>query len=154
MPQRLPCCASFRPASLICIKRAFSPVDSVVPVVCGRSRGAVPAQEGIMRTSVPGLDGHRRICMGMLVAAAASLLPAMGLAADVALSIRLDAEFVELVRGMRRAEGLDPPDPSADQRLALLLQRLREAPLDADPAPPAFASSLAVVHDRICVRRS
>ncbi|ODU32135.1 MAG: hypothetical protein BGP24_03795 [Lysobacterales bacterium 69-70] len=92
--------------------------------------------------------------MGMLVAAAASLLPAMGLAADVALSIRLDAEFVELVRGMRRAEGLDPPDPSADQRLALLLQRLREAPLDADPAPQAFASNLAVVHDRICVRRS
>ena len=105
-----------------------------------------------MRTSVPGFDSGRRICTGMLVAAA-SLLPATGVAADVALSIRLDAEFVELVRGMRRAEGRDPPDASADRRLALLLQRLRKAPDAADPAPPALASNLAVVQDRICVRR-
>lgn len=106
-----------------------------------------------MRTSVPGSDNRRRTGMGLLVAAAA-LLPAAGLAADVALAIRLDAEFVELVRGMRRADGLDPPDQAADRRLALLLQRLRETRPDADPAPPAFASSHAVVHDRICVRRS
>lgn len=105
-----------------------------------------------MRTSVPGFDSGRRICTGMLVAAA-SLLPAAGMAADVALSIRLDAEFVELVRGMRRAEGRDPPDASADRRLALLLQRLHESPPDAaDPAPPAVASNLAAVQDRICVR--
>lgn len=47
-------------------------------------------------------------------------------AADVAVSIHLDADSVEIIRGMRRANGIDPPDRAADQRVANILTRARD----------------------------
>ncbi|WP_313915257.1 hypothetical protein [Tahibacter sp.] len=44
-------------------------------------------------------------------------------AAGVAVSIHLDADSVEIIRGLRRANGIDPPDSAADQRLAIVLTR-------------------------------
>lgn len=56
-------------------------------------------------------------------------------AADVAVSIHLDADSVEIIRGLRRANGIDPPDSAADQRLAQILEtarvRRREQPVAA-----------------------
>ncbi|WP_257387037.1 hypothetical protein [Tahibacter caeni] len=106
-----------------------------------------------MHATVPKLDSHRRICLGMLVAAATILLPAIGSGADVAVSIHLDDAFVEVIRGMRRAEGLDPPDRVADQRLAVLLERLHEESETTPASSRAVASALPAVRDLICVER-
>lgn len=106
-----------------------------------------------MHATVPKLDGHRRICLGMLVAAAAILVPAIGSGADVAVSIHLDDAFVEVIRGMRRAEGLDPPDRAADRRLAVLLERLHDERATTAAPSRAFASALPAVRDLICVER-
>ncbi len=48
-------------------------------------------------------------------------------AAEVAVSIHLDADAVEIIRGLRRAKGMDPPDRAADQRLAIVLTRASDA---------------------------
>lgn len=47
-------------------------------------------------------------------------------AADVGISIRLDSDWVELIRAQRRAQGIDAPDPHADVRVAALLQRVEQ----------------------------
>jgi len=47
-------------------------------------------------------------------------------AAEVSVSIHLDADFVALIRGVRRANGIDPPDSAADRRLADILAKARE----------------------------
>lgn len=60
----------------------------------------------------------------LLVCAIAWLsLPSPQAQAGVQISLHLDAESVELIRALRRAQGLDPPDAEADQRVAALLQR-------------------------------
>jgi hypothetical protein len=56
-------------------------------------------------------------------------------AAGVSVSIHLDAESAEIIRGIRRANGIDPPDPAADQRLAEILARAS----DRKRNPPALA---------------
>lgn len=66
-------------------------------------------------------------------------------AAEVSVSIHLDAESAEIIRGIRRANGIDPPDRAADQRLAEILARVsgrkRNPPTLARrpviPSPPA-----------------
>lgn len=71
-------------------------------------------------------------------------------AAEVSVSIHLDAESAEIIRGIRRANGIDPPDRTADQRLAEILARVSDRkrnppalgrrtiipPLPTDPANP------------------
>jgi len=47
-------------------------------------------------------------------------------AAGVAVSLHLDADSVEIIRGLRRATGIDPPDSAADRRLADVLARARD----------------------------
>ncbi|WP_133819822.1 hypothetical protein [Tahibacter aquaticus] len=47
-------------------------------------------------------------------------------AADVAISLRLDADWVELIRAQRRAQGIDAPDAAADARFAAWLQRAQQ----------------------------
>jgi hypothetical protein len=46
-------------------------------------------------------------------------------AAGVAVSLHLDADSVEIIRGLRRANGIDPPDSAADLRLAEILAKAR-----------------------------
>ncbi|HVH36038.1 MAG TPA: hypothetical protein VM847_18225 [Tahibacter sp.] len=106
-----------------------------------------------MGTIAPGFASRLRAGTGMLVAAAAALLPVPGAAADVAVSIHLDADFVDLVRGMRRADGRDPPDREADRRLAALLQRLRGSGADGLAASPVSATAPGAVRDLFCVAR-
>lgn len=76
----------------------------------------------------------------MLVCAIAWLaLPLPQAQAGVQISLHLDAESVELIRALRRAQGLDPPDAEADQRVAALLQR-RQA-----QKQPAVQSTMTTV---------
>lgn len=56
-----------------------------------------------------------------------------------ALRITLDADAVEIVRAMRRRDGLDPPDAAADARVARWLQRQR-ATHDPLPLPAPYPS--------------
>lgn len=44
-------------------------------------------------------------------------------AGSVSLGLHLDADSAELIRAWRRQQGLDPPDPAADRRVADILQR-------------------------------
>jgi hypothetical protein len=104
-----------------------------------------------MRTIAPGFVSRLRAGTGMLVAAAASLLPAPAAAADVAVSIRLDADFVDVIRGLRRADGRDPPDQEADRRLAVLLQRLRGDGVQRVAASQASAAVPGAVRDLLCI---
>lgn len=53
-----------------------------------------------------------------------SLPPEVAAQAGIRMSIHLDEDSVELIRALRRAQGLDPPDAEADKRvMALLLHR-------------------------------
>lgn len=57
-------------------------------------------------------------------------------AADVGVSIRLDSDWVELIRAQRRAQGIDEPDAQADARVAALLQRVEQQRIEnAAPTP-------------------
>lgn len=89
----------------------------------------------------PRVSGRRRngLAIGTLVAIAASMLPGSGEAGEVSVNIQVDEAFVELIRGIRRAEGIDAPDAAADQRLRLTLERIRgqRASTTRSPAPPA-----------------
>jgi hypothetical protein len=62
----------------------------------------------------------------------AGITPQRAQAQGVGVSLHLDAESVELIRAWRRAQGLDPPDPAADARLAEWLAARRAA---ARPQP-------------------
>ncbi|MCQ4165057.1 hypothetical protein [Tahibacter harae] len=74
-------------------------------------------------------------------------LPQVAAQAGVQISLHLDADSVELIRALRRAQGLDPPDAEADRRVAALLGRRqaerrqspqsRTMPIPAAPAPAA-----------------
>lgn len=80
--------------------------------------------------------------IALIVLAAAPV--SSGLAADVAVAIRIDADLVEVVRGFRRAEGLDPPDAAADQRLAAVLVK-RQRPRSPLPLVQHAANKFSVL---------
>lgn len=94
----------------------------------------------------PFVRGGRRtgFKIGMLVAMSTSLLPEFCEAGDVSVAIHVDEAFVELIRGMRRAEGRDPPDAAADRRLRILVDRLQPLPsvAEASALPRVFPTDL------------
>lgn len=66
--------------------------------------------------------------------------PASGaVAADVAVAITVDADFVEFIRADRRARGIDAPDPAADLRLARIAARLEGASVGKTGEPGSLA---------------
>ena len=81
---------------------------------------------------------HNNIAIGTLVALAASMFPRVAEAGEVGVNIRVDEAFVELVRGVRRAKGIDPPDSAADRRLRETLEQLRSRSRDAPSADAAL----------------
>lgn len=83
--------------------------------------------------------------MGALVAAAVSLTPGSSEAGEVSVNISLDEAFVELVRGSRRAAGIDPPDSAADRRLQAMLRRLDRQRGDTVSADPAARPGLLLM---------
>lgn len=71
--------------------------------------------------------GSKLFPLAFIALAIGVLFPATsGRAAEVAVAIHLDADSVEIIRGMRRANGIDPPDRAADQRLARILTGVRD----------------------------
>jgi hypothetical protein len=91
---------------------------------------------------------HNGVSMGSLVAIAASLFPGYGESADVSVNIQLDETFVEVIRGIRRAEGIDPPDTAADRRLYQALERIHSQPGSIGaPARPGPQPAPVVVRD-------
>ncbi len=80
--------------------------------------------------------------IGTLVAIAASIVPGFGKSAEVGVRLELDEAFVEVIRGIRRTEGIDPPDSAADERLTATLERLRTTRSDKVPASSARIAPL------------
>ena len=70
-------------------------------------------------------------------------------AADVAVAITVDADFVEFIRADRRARGIDAPDPAADQRLARIAARLEGASVGqaGESGSPTLPAASAVLVD-------
>lgn len=95
-----------------------------------------------------------RVCLAWLCArvwAGVALLPVTAWA-GVQISLHLDAGSVELMRALRRAQGVDAPDLEADRRVAALLWRRQvakrqslQSPTAAAPAPAAPASTAQLV---------
>lgn len=83
------------------------------------------------------------LAIGTLVAMAASMLPGFSEAGEVSVNIQVDEAFVEVIRGIRRAEGIDPPDVEADRKLEATLERIR-AP-GTHSARPSVPRSAPVV---------
>jgi hypothetical protein len=90
--------------------------------------------------------------IGTLVAIAASILPGVSEAGEVSVNIQVDEAFVEVIRGIRRAKGIDPPDGEADRKLKNTLARIRAprshagrpaAPRPAPIAIPAHAQLIS-----------
>ncbi|GMV31501.1 MAG: hypothetical protein AMXMBFR59_36260 [Rhodanobacteraceae bacterium] len=77
----------------------------------------------------PGCAVPRLVSVVVLaVSAVGTVARAEAPQAGTALHITLDADAVEIIRAWRRQHGLDPPDRSADERVAALLQRLAVEP--------------------------
>lgn len=79
----------------------------------------------------------RLVSVVLAVSAVGNIARAEAPQAGTALHITLDADAVEIIRAWRRQQGLDPPDRSADERVAALLQRVAVQPAAASgTAPP------------------
>lgn len=78
----------------------------------------------------------RLVSVVLAVSAVGNIARAEAPQAGTALHITLDADAVEIIRAWRRQQGLDPPDRSADERVAALLRRVAVQPAASGTAPP------------------
>lgn len=61
----------------------------------------------------------------LIVAAAFASTGAVAQSGNVTLRINLDGDSVEVIKSWRRAQGIDPPDAAADERVRLIGERSR-----------------------------
>jgi hypothetical protein len=105
------------------------PSRTVALMPGGREQNEFPSSG---RAAFPGHPLSRRagmlktLLLGLALAVSLAAPASRSEAADVAVAIRIDADLVEVIRGYRRAQGLDPPDAEADLRLAAVKSRLHQ----------------------------